>query len=165
MPAVTVRAHKAGEPYGRARVTATLTDGASLPVVGVVDGVIVAPLTVIADGSGVAVLQLVANADIVPANTCYTIAVGDEALLIQVDADGGYVEDLLVTDPADLDPLYGLGDLSDVSIGGASDGDALVLSGGAWVPGTPGAAWTEVTQAEYDALSPPTPGVLYVVVG
>lgn len=164
MPAVTVRAHKAGEPYGRARVTACLTDGDGVPVAGVIDGVIVAPLTIIADGSGVVVLHLVANDDIVPANTCYTITVGDEALLIQANADG-YVEDLLVTDPADLDPLYGLGDLSDVSIGGASDGDALVLSGGAWVPGTPGAAWTEVTQAEYDALSPPTPGVLYVVVG
>lgn len=35
------------------------------------------------------------------------------------------------------------------------------------VPGQDGAdaTWTQVTQAEYDALAPPDPGTLYVVIG
>ena len=32
-------------------------------------------------------------------------------------------------------------------------------------PGSAGGAWEQVTQAEYDALSPPDPDILYVVVG
>lgn len=43
------------------------------------------------------------------------------------------------------------------------DGAAISVST-AGPPGPPG-QWVQVTQAEYDALDPPDPAVLYVVIG
>jgi hypothetical protein len=31
--------------------------------------------------------------------------------------------------------------------------------------GTPGALWTQITQAAYNALAPPNPTTLYVIIG
>lgn len=48
----------------------------------------------------------------------------------------------------------------------ATPGIAVVLAGNVGPPGPPGLAgqWISLTQSEYDALSPPDPDVLYVII-
>lgn len=103
MAEVTVVALRAGEAYGGADVRVELTDGEGTPVVGFADGAIVAPFTLGADGlTGSLVLDLTPNADISPTGTYYTVTIGDFSMLIEVDANGGDLQDLLADDPGVL---------------------------------------------------------------
>lgn len=140
MADVAVVALRAGETYGGADVTVELTDGEGTAVVGYADGAIVAPFTAQADGlTGAATLHLIPNASISPAGTYYTITIGDFSMLIEVDANGGALEDLLVATPTA--PI-----------------DATLLVQSQTVD------WLVVcTQAVYDAIVTPDPLTLYII--
>jgi hypothetical protein len=49
--------------------------------------------------------------------------------------------------------------------GPAGPAGAPGAAGPAGPPGDPGKGWVALTQAEYDALAPPDPDTLYLIVG
>ena len=154
MADVAVVALRAGETYGGADVTVELTDGDGTAVVGYADGAIVAPFTVQAHGlTGAATLHLIPNASISPANTYYTVTVGDFSMLIEVGAGGGALEDLLVTDPAALAPTLLTAHLADTT--DAHDASAVSFVPNGTIAATNVQAAIQEVRDEASALAEP----------
>lgn len=79
-------------------VTVKLTDDRGTPITGYNsngDMLVTADLTVTI-GGGVSVIELIPNAELVPANTYYTVTVGSRSFLISKGADTETLFDCLV---------------------------------------------------------------------
>lgn len=154
MADVAVVALRAGEAYGGADIRVELTDGDGVPVVGYADGAIVAPFTAQAHGlTGAATLHLIPNANISPANTYYTVTIGDFSMLIEVDADGGDLEDLLVSDPNDLDQALLAAHLADTT--DAHDASAISFAPNGTIAATNVQAAIQEVRDEASAIAEP----------
>lgn len=135
----------AGPPVPGTVVTVALTDADGRSVAGrTTDEVIVQVSTARLDADGRATFQLVPNADITPANTYYTVTIGQgrnaDAFLIEKGAGDENLVDCEVSSPAALGSAATLNSLADVDTSGVADGDALVYddSTETWVPGAGG---------------------------
>lgn len=146
MATLTVDAAAAGgDPTPGTVVQVTLTDADGRPVAGrTATEVIVQSTTERLDRDGVATFDLVPNADITPANTYYTVRIGQgpraRDFLIDKGAAAENLVDCEAFSPAALGSAARLEDLVDVDVAGVADGDALVWDAGAseWVPGAGG---------------------------
>lgn len=160
-------------------VTATLTDRNHRPVLGLTDtGTVVEPKSTTTNGSGVFSLTLFANASIAPVNTFYSIRLGErQPILIEVTGNGD-IQDLIADNPDPLEELIPgqtgpQGDPGDTHVpvpdDPDDDGSTIVADGGVYVLQQVILSDTirecvVLSQAAYDALSPPATDILYVIV-
>lgn len=145
MADLTIDALTAVGEASKFSVRVELTDNRSNPIIGFVDDqIIVSAFTTETDDEGHTTLTLIPNADIEPANSCYTVTVGTKSFLIQKTSETQTLQDALVDSPGPLAPFgmfllkaANLGDLLNSTVARANLGlgDAAVLDVGT-TPGT-----------------------------
>lgn len=130
MADLTIDALTAVGEASKFSVRVELTDNRSNPIIGFVDDqIIVSAFTTETDDEGHVILTLIPNADIEPANSCYTVTVGTKSFLIQKTSEAQSLQDALVDSPGPLAPFgmfllkaANLGDLLDSTIARANLG-------------------------------------------
>lgn len=130
-----------GHATPREAVTVTLTDADGVPVeqAYLTDGgqAVIRTASFALNDQGLGSIDLTPNAEITPANTIYTVTLGDTVWRITKGTGSENLVNIAAA-PAELGGVLGLGGLADVDLAGLVDGETVVWDddAGRWVPGT-----------------------------
>lgn len=87
------------------------------------------------NSSGVAIIDLVPNSQVMQSNTYYAVKVGNtKPVLIEKGTGPETLEEAAVLSPLSLGPAAVFNDLADVDLSGLADLNTVRYSGGKWVP-------------------------------
>lgn len=72
--------------------------------------------------------------------------------------------DIIVTIDKEQDILVSIDSPTTIQVETPTNPDVLVIAAGNVGPRGPDGKWEAMTQSEYDALSPPDPDILYIII-
>lgn len=72
--------------------------------------------------------------------------------------------DIIVTIDKEQDILVSVDSLQTIQVETPTNPDVLVIAAGNVGPRGPAGKWEAMTQSEYDALNPPDPDTLYIII-